>query len=105
MSIDFGKFQDTLYPEPEVATNHNLLSGDFVSPVASFPRLDIAALSPESLKDTNSHAREASIGAKVPESVMHQVSINLVCTTEQLSNIMTWLASIGSAINIKIDTP
>jgi hypothetical protein len=105
MNINFGNFQNTFYPESEVSKNQKTLSGDFVTPVALFSRLDVAALSPESLKDINSHVRETSIGTRTPESVLHQVSINLACTTEQLSNIMTWLASTGSAVNIKIDTP
>ena len=104
MNIDFGNFQGAHYTKSEVTDHQNPLSGACVTPVASFHRLDIVALTPESLKDTNSPVSEASVGIGSPEAVLHQVSISLACTTEQLSKIMTGLASTGSVVNIKIDT-
>jgi hypothetical protein len=103
MNLDFG-FQGSLFPESEISSNQNPLSRDHAMPVASFPGLDVAARTPESLKDTNLSVKDGSIGTKTPDSGLHHVSINLSCTTEQLSNIMTGLARSGSAVNIKIDT-
>ena len=85
-------------------TDQKPISGDFITPVASIPGLNIAALSPENPKDTKAHMRDASKGIKTSKSVLHQVSINLACTTKQLSNIIIWLAGNGSAVKIKVDT-
>jgi hypothetical protein len=104
MNIDFNNFQGALYLDPEASGNRNSLLGDSVTPASSFSHLDVAALTPESLNDSNSPVKAASIRTRSPESVLHQVCINLACTTEQLSKIMTGLACIGSAVNIKIDT-
>lgn len=103
MNIDFSNFQGMLSPESDLPNdNQNYLSGDYVPPVPSLTHSDVVALMPESLVDTKSPVREASI--KPTESVLHQVSISLACTTEQLSKIMAWLADTGIAVKIKIDT-
>lgn len=103
MNLDFDNFQATLDPDAE-AHNPIPLSDDLFANLPSFSHLNTGTLTPESLKDINSPVKGALIGTKSPEAILHQVSINLACTTEQLSHIMTWLAGTGSAVNIKIDT-
>lgn len=106
MNIDFSNFQGSLFPESEPSNNGNLIiSGNCITPpTSSFPRVDIAALSPESLKDSHSPLIETLGNANTAQAGLHQVSINLACTTIELSNMMTWLATTGLAVNIKIDS-
>ncbi|KUI52983.1 Myb-related protein B [Cytospora mali] len=47
---------------------------------------------------------DASPPSKAAESLSHSVSIKFSCTTGQLSNIMSLLASTGLPVNMKIDT-
>ena len=43
------------------------------------------------------------VSADEPNSALHRVSINMVCTAEQLSGLMAGLAGTGTGISIKVD--
>ena len=104
MNIEFHSFPEPLYPESDAFNNQIPLSGDPVAPVTTFACMDVVALTPpESLHDANSHGRRASIGTRTPE-LLHQVSISLACTAEQLSNVMAWITNTGLPVNISIET-
>ena len=49
-----------------------------------------------------------SLGSEALEGMgngQHKVSIDMVCTTAQLKNIMIWIVGAGPGVRIKIDTP
>ena len=62
---------------------------------------DLAVLSSESMTESNSSSM--SWAADPSGSVLHRVSINMICTTGQLGSLMTELAGAGTCINVKVD--
>lgn len=57
-------------------------------PRASSPRVSVPAASYEKTAETN----------------LHRVSLNLSCTTSQLSSIMSRVADTGAVVNMTVDT-
>ena len=101
MNLDLDDFQGDLFRELDGLEVHNTRSEkDDVHMDLSF-RPDLAILTPESPGEIYS-PRKASRGSLTPESTVHQVSISMACTTDQLSNMLTMVAQFGSAVDIKI---
>ncbi|PTU20442.1 hypothetical protein P175DRAFT_0502564 [Aspergillus ochraceoroseus IBT 24754] len=87
-----------LFPECEMPDSFSPTPGYLLTPGGSLSWMDGTTLSHQSsIKGT-------TMDMDVSESLLYQVSIDLSCTADQLSNIMTRLASTGSAVNVKIDT-
>jgi hypothetical protein len=95
MNLDSGDFEENHYLDPDLFINQENLQGDSITLANSIPPMETLM----SVHNINSFSREATF----PKVLMHQVSIKLACTTEQLSSIISWLASIDSTMNINID--
>jgi hypothetical protein len=113
MNMNSNLLQDDLalnFPGP-----HTSLTCDSSAPPA-FPCLDVPNTGPTSddlnarspVKETGSVGTSMGLGSEVLEGMgngQHKVSIDMVCTTAQLKNIMIWLVGAGPGVRIKIDTP
>ena len=64
-------------------------------------RNDLAILSDRAVSGTGSPSLFTD--SSVPKSFLHHVSINMVCTAEELSHLMGGLAGVGTCINIRVD--
>jgi hypothetical protein len=78
--------------------------GNLGPPVSTLPTVVDAVTPDQGVEEPNSVMVDPALGDKFAAIASHQVSINLSCTTGQLSNIMSLLASTGLVVNIKIDT-
>ena len=54
---------------------------------------------------TGTGSTPISLSSGISSPALHQVSINMVCTAGQLSNLMSGLAGAGTCVNIKVETP
>lgn len=83
---------------------HELLG--FQSPVAEYPvpPLDPLIQMDAKTPGNGSCTQQTPSNTNVLDSGLYRLSIDVSCTPDQLSNIMTRLASTGSAVNVKIDT-
>ena len=104
MNLDFTTLDGSLYLEPDMFKDYSTtLPGDLGAPTSPFPTLDPMTPDPAN-KDSTPGLVDPALADKAGEPLSHRVSINLSCTTGQLSNIMSLVASTGLVVNIKIDT-
>ena len=97
---------------PESAASTDVQSGGEKRPMSglSFSRpdtgkevRDLATLNSGSAAETGSPSRKISMSQGTSSPALYQVSLNMVCTTGQLSSLMVGLADAGTCVSMKVD--